>query len=102
MIEFSIEYTKEKRNMLNEIQKEILSGLASIKKTYSSLDETVWNNKEKKVLDNVFGEYLKKQEEITKNTFDHDIKLIDYSIKAYEEGNQVIKNSIGDANGKVL
>ncbi len=99
MIEFSIQYTKDKRNSLNNIQNEILDEFKEIKKLYSSLNEDVWKSSEKKVLDEVFFDYININVRNLNDIFNHDMALINNMIKVYEEADMSIKKSVGDGNG---
>ena len=99
MIEFSIQYTKDKRNSLNNIQNEILDEFKEIKKLYSSLNEDVWKSSEKEVLDEVFLDYININERNLNDIFNHDMALINNMIKVYEEADMSIKKSVGDGNG---
>ena len=96
MIKYSIDETVKARNEIMQIQSEILMLLSDIKKLYLSLDEKVWNNKEKKKLDVVFTKFLDVKTNNLNNKFTANLTLLDLSIKRYGESIETIKKYVGD------
>ena len=95
MIQFDIDYTKEKSAELAKLQSEITSLLSEINEAYLSIDLKKWNNKDKTKLDEVFLKYLNLKTNNINNGFSRNIGLINNSIKEYEEKDLLIKKSIG-------
>ena len=96
MIKYSIDETVKARSEIMQIQSEILMLLSDIKKLYLSLDEKVWNNKEKKKLDVVFTKFLDVKTNNLNNKFTANLTLLDLSIKRYGESIETIKKYVGD------
>ena len=102
MIKFDIDFTKNKREELSNIQNEILNILSDINILYTSLDNKVWNNDEKIKLDELFTGYYNKEVKSISNTFNNNIRIMDVSIRAYEENYHKMKKAVGGVNEKLL